>query len=178
MNDKRRPAAAKAVGSRRRVKLGPYKAITEPPEAYRLPPPGEYVAKIIRASRSAMPWRATPANPSGDCVSMLVSVGQDFGLVLVDVPSGTWLVKAVAASVGIGRAMFSEPDCLQGKQARVVIAHHTAKDGTTKAVIAKWLPAAVSAPPAKWVTAADAINAWLRSGDEPGPESGANTEGH
>jgi hypothetical protein len=66
--------------------------------------------------------------------------------VFADVPLD-WgrLLVAVRKSVSVeGEELL--PEVFVGKQARVMVRHYTARDGSTRASVAKWLPPAKPEP--------------------------------
>lgn len=138
----------------------------EPPprRKYDPAPPGVCRVEIIKADHKAVPWRATDANPSGNCIALRLRASADHGFVFVDLPDDkAWLRKVVAAAVGIAPDTLT-PEQLAGREARVEIAHITTRNGETRAVVKKWLPAANNPQPAASNTATltDAVDAWQR----------------
>ena len=117
-------------------------------------PSGPHVCEVVAASIGEVPWKVSDDNPKGECLKLRLRPEGNFAFVFNDVPLD-WgrMLDAVAVSLGIGREELMQGD-LVGKQARVVLKHYTAKDGSTRAVVAKWLPASVEdtaksdAPPA------------------------------
>lgn len=117
-------------------------------------PAGTINCEIVAASIGDVVWRASDDNPRGECLKLRLRPEGNFAFVFADVPLD-WgrMLDAVAASLGIDRQELV-PGNLVGKQARVVLKHYTAKDGSTRAAVAKWLPASVEdtarsdAPPA------------------------------
>ena len=136
----------------------------QPRRQYDPAPPGVCRVEIIKADHKAVPWRATDANPSGNCIALRLRASADHGFVFVDLPADkAWLRKVVAAAVGIAHDPLT-PEQLVGREARVEIAHITTRTGETRAVVKKWVPLPAKPQPAASNTATltDAVNAWVR----------------
>jgi hypothetical protein len=138
----------------------------QPQRTYDLVPRGTFRVEIVKAERKAVPWRATTANPGGDCITLRLRAAVGYSLVFCDLPDDKpWLRRHVAAAVGIVPDMCV-PEELPGRQAQVEIDHVQTRDGRTKAVVRKWLPARTTTvrPQAGGTsTLADAIEDWRNS---------------
>lgn len=108
---------------------------------YEVAPAGEIEVEIVAASIGEVAWKASDDNPRGECLRLRLSAGRDYGFVFQDVPLD-WgrMLDAVRAATGVSGDMV--PEKLIGQRARVVLKHYTAKDGSTRASVAKWLPRA------------------------------------
>jgi hypothetical protein len=133
--------------------------------SYYLVPRGTCRIEIVKAERRSVPWRATTANPNGACISLRLRAAATYSFVFVDLPDDKpWLRQHVARAVGVV-ADLCVPEELAGRQARVEIEHVQTRDGRTKAVVRKWLPARTPA----WrqsggtSTLVDAIEEWRNS---------------
>ncbi len=132
---------------------------------YEPAPAGEIEVEIVAASIGEVAWKASDDNPKGECLRLRLSAGRDYGYVFADVPLD-WgrMLDAVRAATGVSGDMV--PEELTGQRARVVLKHYTAKDGSTRATVAKWLPRPkrVSAPKGdQSATLVDAIKEWERT---------------
>jgi hypothetical protein len=113
---------------------------------YQPAPAGEITADIVAASIGDVPWKVSDDNPRGECLRLRLSVGRDYGFIFNDVPLD-WgrMLDAVRKSAGVeGDELV--PEEFVGKQARVVLKQYRAKDGSTRASVAKWLPPAKPQP--------------------------------
>jgi hypothetical protein len=132
---------------------------------YEAAPAGEIECEIVAASIGEVAWKVSDDNPRGECLRLRLRPAGNYAFVFADVPLD-WgrMLDAVRKSAGIeGDELL--PEAFVGKQARVVLKHYTGRDGTTRAAVAKWLPApvAVKAPSGNQSpTLVDAINAWER----------------
>ena len=136
----------------------------QPRRQYEPAPPGVCSVEIIKAEHKAVPWRATDANPTGDCIALRLSASSAYGFLFADLPADKpWLRKVVGAAVGIAPDTLT-PEQLVGREARVEITHITTRNGEIRAVVKKWLPAAKEPQPAASNTATltDAVAAWVR----------------
>lgn len=136
----------------------------QPARRYALVPAGACRVEIVKAEHKAVPWRASDANPSGNCIALRLRASSDHGFVFADLPDDkAWLRKVVARAVGI-EADELTAEALTGLQARVEIEHITTRAGEIRAVVKKWLPALNPQPPAASGTATltDAVAAWVR----------------
>jgi hypothetical protein len=111
-----------------------------------------------------VPWKTSDDNPRGECLRLRLSAGRDYSFVFTDVPLD-WgrMLDAVRAATGVSNDMV--PEEFTGQRARVVLKHYTAKDGTTRATVAKWLPRAKQVQAQRSgdsPTLVDAINDWKR----------------
>lgn len=112
---------------------------------YEVPPAGETEVEVVAASIGDVAWRASDDNPRGECLRLRLSAGRAFGFVFADVPLD-WgrMLDAVRAATGVSSDMV--PEEFTGQRARVVLKHYTAKDGSTRASVAKWVPRAKPEP--------------------------------
>jgi hypothetical protein len=105
-------------------------------------PPGEHTAEVLKAELRSIEWKRSDANPSGECASLRLKVG-DNAFIFADVPTDWRTVREqLEASIGVG---IDHLAAAVGRQCRVEIKHHDGRNGT-KAVVAKWLPASTPAP--------------------------------
>ena len=132
---------------------------------YEPAPAGETSVEIVAASIGDVAWKASQDNPRGECLRLRLSAGRDYGFIFTDVPMD-WgrMLKAVGHAAGVeGEELL--PESFVGRQARVVLKHYVGKDGTTRASVAKWLPARVTVEAPRGdqsPTLVDAIKAWER----------------
>lgn len=150
---------------------------------YEPAPAGTIECEVVAASIGDVSWKASDDNPRGECLRLRLRPDGNFAFVFADVPLD-WgrMLDAVAVSLGIDRQELV-PHNLVGKRARVVLKHYTAKDGTTRAAVAKWLPPSVAeaAPsdvrpaPAKAQTRAPAATPAKVSRNAP-PQYGADDD--
>jgi|LakMenEpi03Aug12_release.lakeMendotaPanAssembly.Ray.scaffolds.fasta_scaffold585837_2 hypothetical protein len=143
----------------------PQKEPASPARAYDLVPRGTCRVEIVKADRKAVPWRATTANPTGECIVLRLRAAGGYSFMFVDLPDDKpWLRQHVARAVGI-EVDLCVPEELTSRQAHVEIEHVQLRDGRTKAVVRKWLPARPTPqPPAQpqggTATLIDAIEEW------------------
>lgn len=134
-------------------------------------PVGQIEAEIVAASIGNVPWKASDDNPKGECLRLRLSVGREYGLVFADVPlDWSRMLENVRAAAGVSSDLV--PEEYTGSRVRVVLKHYTAKDGTTRATVARWLPApawpegmAVPQSP----TLVDCVKAWEVAGEQQMP---------
>ena len=109
---------------------------------YQPAPAGEIEVEIVAASTGTVAWKVSDSNPTGECLRLRLSAGRAYAFVFADVPTN-WAssLKAISAAVGIPVEQL-RPEVLIGRRARVTLRHYTAKDGSTRAAVARWLPAA------------------------------------
>lgn len=109
---------------------------------YQPAPAGEIEVEIVAASIGTVSWKVNDANPTGECLRLRLSAGRAYAFVFADVPAN-WRgsMQAISAAVGIPVEQL-RPEVLIGRRARVTLRHYTAKDGSTRAAVARWLPAA------------------------------------
>lgn len=127
-------------------------------------PVGTIEAEIVSASIGEVPWKVSDDNPKGECLRLRLSAGRDYGFIFHDVPLD-WHRALEAVRAAAGGSSDMEPTQFIGTTVRVVLKHYTAKDGSTRAAVAKWLPAAVrvEAPRGNATpTLVDAIETWER----------------
>jgi hypothetical protein len=152
---------------------------------YAVVPTGEVAVEVVAADIADVRWKASTDNPSGTCLRLRLTAGREFAFVFADVPQHmTWLRRAVAAALGLTDDEL-EPGAAIGGTARVVITHFTARDGTVKAGVARWLPRRPAAPArdrsqagppaAATKTLVDCVREWAAGGDEP-QRPGARTQ--
>jgi hypothetical protein len=139
-----------------------------PARTYDLVPQGTCRVEIVKAERKAVAWRATTSNPAGECMVLRLRAAAGYSFVFVDLPDDKpWLRQHVARAVGI-EVDLCVPEELMGRQAHVEIEHVQLRDGRTKAVVRKWLPARTPPPPSAQpqggtATLVDAIEDWRNS---------------
>jgi hypothetical protein len=135
---------------------------------YDLAPRGPCRVEVVKAERKAVPWRATSDNPAGECMVLRLRAAAGCSFVFVDLPDDKpWLRQHVARAIGIP-VDLCVPEELTGRQANVEIEHVQLRDGRTKAVVRRWMPATTTAGPAArpqgdTATLADAIGDWRNS---------------
>lgn len=133
---------------------------------YQPAPAGAVTAEIVAASLGDVKWKASDDNPRGECLRLRLSVGREFAFVFVDVPLdwGRMLENVRAAA---DASSDITPEEFIGRRVRVVLKHYTAKDGTTRATVTRWLPAArpatAQASDQPTPTLTDAIDAWAKT---------------
>ena len=107
-------------------------------------PVGVCELEIVKAEHKAVPWKATEKNPSGNCIALRLRASSSYSFVFVDLPDDKlWLLKHVARAVGVDVGLCV-PDELTGRRASVEIGHIVTRDGSTRAVVKKWLPGSTS----------------------------------
>jgi hypothetical protein len=131
---------------------------------YDLVPRGSCRVEIVKAEHKAVEWRASPANPAGECIVLRLRAAAGYSFLFVDLPDDMpWLRQHVARAVGIA-ADACVPEQLVGRQAQVEIEHVRQRNGRTKAVVKRWTAAPVAARPhGDTATLAHAIGDWRRS---------------
>jgi hypothetical protein len=136
----------------------------QPARTYELVPRGTCRVEIAKAERKAVPWRVTTDNPAGECIVLRLRAAAGSSFVFCDLPDDKpWLRQHVARAVGI-EADLCVPEELTGRQAQVEIDHVQLRDGRTKAVVRKWLPARPTVrPQGGTATLVDAIEDWRNS---------------
>ena len=113
---------------------------------YELAPAGTIEVEIVAASIGEVAWKVSDDNPKGECLRLRLRPEGNYAFVFADVPLD-WgrMLEAVRKSAGVeGEELL--PEAFVGKQARVVLKQYQAKDGTTRATVAKWSPPAKSEP--------------------------------
>jgi hypothetical protein len=116
-----------------------------PARTYDVPPDGECEVEIIRAEVGAVAWRATAANPNGDCLQLRLSAGSAYGFIFCDLPRDKgWLFKSLAEALGIqpdanGKVSIGSPDGLVGRRCRVELGHYQSKSGQQRPCVKRWL---------------------------------------
>lgn len=105
---------------------------------YQPAPAGEIEVEIVAASVGEVAWKASDDNPRGECLRLRLSAGRDYAFVFADVPLD-WhrMLEIVRKATGVTGDIV--PAALIGQRARVVLKHYAAKDGSTRAAVAKWL---------------------------------------
>lgn len=154
---------------------------------YAVVPEGEAAVEVVAADIADVRWKTSDDNPRGTCLRLRLSAGRSFAFVFVDVPQNlSWLRRAVAAALGLTDDEL-EPGAAIGGTARVVIKHFTARDGTVKAGVARWLPRRKAAPPRDQSrptaptggtsTLVDGIREWATGGEQPPRSPGTARRG-
>jgi hypothetical protein len=113
---------------------------------YEPAPAGEIEVEVVAASIGDVAWKVSDDNPRGECLRLRLSAGRDYGFIFTDVPLD-WgrMLKAVCHAAGVeGEELL--PESFVGRRARVVLKRYQAKDGTTRATVARWLPPAKPEP--------------------------------
>jgi hypothetical protein len=112
---------------------------------YQPAPAGEIEVEIVAASIGEVAWKVSDENPKGECLRLRLRPAGNYAFVFCDVPLD-WgrMLDAVRAATGVSGDMV--PEELTGQRARVVLKHYSAKDGSTRATVAKWLPPSKSEP--------------------------------
>jgi hypothetical protein len=119
-----------------------------PARQYDVAPAGEFVAEILWAEHRPVPWRVTPDNPQGSCLSLRLRVGHEYGFVFDDLPDDRpTLRRHLAQAVGIN-VEACVPDELIGRSVRVELARVKTRAGREKAVVKRWVPQLATARPA------------------------------
>jgi hypothetical protein len=124
------------------------------PEEREIVPAGVHRATIKKAEERCVEWKKNDANPSGECLSLRLSVG-NFQYVFADIPSDkTWLARQLADALGIVAAdgtLRIVPGDIEGEEIEVEFKHFTNRQGITKADVKAYVPkvTAPAAPPAK-----------------------------
>lgn len=129
---------------------------------YQPAPAGEIEAEIVAASIGEVKWKCSDDNPKGECLRLRLSAGREYAFIFADVPLD-WgrMLETVRAAAGV--SSDHTPEEYMGVRVRVVLKHYTAKDGSTRATVAKWLPRPVPVSDGKPATLVDAINEWANA---------------
>jgi hypothetical protein len=115
---------------------------------YVVAPVGECVAEIVGAEHRPVSWRVSPDNPHGNCLSLRLRVGPEYGFVFDDLPDDRpTLRRHLAQAVGIN-VEACVPDELVGRAVRVQLAHVQTRAGGVKAVVKRWVPQPAATPQA------------------------------
>ncbi len=140
---------------------------------YQPAPTGEIEVEIVAASIGSVAWKASDDNPKGECLRLRLRPAGNFAFVFADVPLD-WgrMLDAVRKSAGVSSDIV--PEEFIGQSARVVLKHYAAKDGTTRATVAKWLPRPTPTSDGKPATLTDCINEWA-SGSTTSPAPAKQT---
>lgn len=131
---------------------------------YEAAPAGSTECEIVAASIGDVAWKASDDNPRGECLRLRLRPGGNYAYVFVDVPLDWGRMLEAVRRAADASSDFT-PEQFVGCRVRVVLRHFTAKDGTTRASVAKWLPAPmpVEAPRGdESPTLVDAIKSWER----------------
>jgi hypothetical protein len=124
------------------------------PEEREIVPAGVHRATIKKAEERCVEWKKNDANPSGECLSLRLSVG-NFQYVFADIPSDkTWLARQLAEALGIVASdgtLRIVPGDIEGEEIEVEFKHFTNRQGITKADVKAYVPkvTAPAAAPAK-----------------------------
>lgn len=127
---------------------------------YQPAPVGEIEVEVVAASIGDVKWKASDENPRGECLRLRLTAGRDYSFIFSDVPLD-WrsMLQAVRRATGVAGEQL-RPEEFVGRRARVVLNHYTAKDGSTRANVTRWLGPAKPEPTA---TLTDAIDAWAKA---------------
>lgn len=131
---------------------------------YEPAPAGEVEVEIVAASIGEVAWKASDDNPRGECLRLRLSAGREFGFIFADVPLD-WRSMLENVRAAADTSSDFTPEEFIGRRARVVLKRYVGRDGTTRASVAKWLPATrhVSKPTHPGTaTLNDAIADWAR----------------
>lgn len=131
---------------------------------YEVAPAGEIECEIVAASIGDVAWKASDDNPRGECLRLRLRPDGNYAFVFSDVPLD-WGRMLEAVRKAADTSSDLTPEEFVGRRVRVVLKHYVGKDGTTRASVAKWLPATVpvESPRGKSSpTLVDAIAAWER----------------
>ena len=137
---------------------------------YEAAPAGEIECEIVAASICEVAWKVSDDNPRGECLRLRLRPAGNYAFVFCDVPLDWGRMLEAVRRAADASSDFT-PEQFVGCRVRVVLKHYTAKDGSTRAAVAKWLPApvAVKAPSGdQSPTLVDALAAWERQ-PEPAP---------
>lgn len=126
---------------------------------YEVAPAGTIEVEIVAASIGEVAWKASDDNPKGECLRLRLRPAGNYAFVFADIPLD-WGRMLEAARAAVGVSSDYTPEEFIGRRARVVLRHFTAKDGTTRATVARWLPLPVPVSDGKPATLTDAIAAW------------------
>lgn len=135
---------------------------------YQPAPAGMIEAEIVAASIGEVKWKASDDNPKGECLRLRLSAGREYAFIFADVPLD-WgrMLENVRAAAGV--SSDHTPEEYMGVRVRVVLKHYTAKDGSTRATVAKWLPRPMPANDGQPITLVDAVKAWESQGEPSKP---------
>ena len=131
---------------------------------YEAAPAGEIECEIVAASIGEVAWKVSDDNPRGECLRLRLRPAGNYAFIFSDTPMD-WHRMLEAVRKAADASSDFTPGQFVGCRVRVVLKHYTAKDGTTRAAVAKWLPrpVAVKAPSGNQSpTLVDAIKAWER----------------
>ena len=125
-------------------------------------PAGKIEAEIVAASIGEVAWKASDDNPKGECLRLRLRPEGNYAFVFADVPLD-WgrMLENVRAAAGISGE--APPEAYVGCRVRVVLKHYQAKDGSTRATVARWLPAQMRVDgeaEGQKATLTDAVTAW------------------
>jgi hypothetical protein len=106
-------------------------------------PAGTHVAIIKKAEERCVDWKKTDTNPTGECLSLRLSVGK-YQLVFHDLPHDQpWMAKQLAAALGIepeDGTLRIVPGEIEGREVTADFKHFTKRDGTVKADVKAYVP--------------------------------------
>lgn len=131
---------------------------------YQPAPAGPIECEIVAASIGDVAWKASDDNPRGECLRLRLRPAGNFAFVFADIPMD-WSRMLEAVRRAADASSDFTPEQLVGCRVRVVLAHYTARDGSTRASVAKWLPAPVPVEAPRGdesPTLVDAIKSWER----------------
>ena len=87
-----------------------------------------------------LPGRASQSNPTGSCLSLVLSAGDDFAPVHSSIPlDRSWLLHQLAAAAGCDPVALS-PDVLIGRKVVAVLNRFVGRSGFEKTGIGRWVP--------------------------------------
>lgn len=131
---------------------------------YQPAPAGMIEAEIVTASIGDVKWKASDDNPRGACLRLRLSAGREYAFIFTDIPLD-WgrMLESARAAAGVNSDHV--PEEYIGVRVRVVLKHYTAKDGTTRATVARWLPRPIPASGGEPITLVNAVNEWASQGE-------------
>jgi hypothetical protein len=144
------------------------------PEEREIVPVGTHNAVIKKAEERCVDWKKSDANPSGECLSLRLAVG-NFQYVFHDIPNDKhWLARQLADALGIvpeNGTLRIVPSEIEGRDVTIDIKHFTNRQGITKADVKAYVPMPVAAkatPPARTPAAkVKAVSPGIGSDDIP-----------
>jgi hypothetical protein len=118
------------------------------PEEREIVPVGTHKAVIKKAEERCVDWKKSDANPSGECLSLRLAVG-NYQYVFHDIPNDKhWVARQLADALGIvpeDGTLRIVPREIEGRDLTVDIKHFTNRQGITKADVKAYVPLATKA---------------------------------
>ncbi len=107
----------------------------------RLAPAGPTMLTVLSADVRDLPWRASHDNPSGSCLCLVLSAGDEYAVIRSDLPLDHFrLLEQLANAAQCDPAEMS-PEFLVGRKVAAVVNHFIGRSGERKAGVGKWGPA-------------------------------------